>query len=75
MAYAEWRDNKRERIVTGYFRKGAHRDSYYIELEISKLRWDVYPKPEHLALLDQRVCATGMRVEYKGLSLKKMTLA
>jgi hypothetical protein len=70
-----WRNFERNRTITGYFHKGFHERSYYIELEGSGLRWDVMPKPEHLAMLGKRVCATGFRQEYKLLSLNGMTLA
>jgi hypothetical protein len=70
-----WRNFERNRLITGYFRKGIHQRSCYIELEGSSLRWDVESEPEHLVMLDKRVCATGFRVGYKLLSLSYMTLA
>ncbi len=74
MSNSMWRESK-ERTVTGRFRKGKKEHSYYIELDDTMLRWNVYPAQEHLALLGERVCAIGMRVEYKALSLSTMTLA
>jgi hypothetical protein len=56
-------------------REGVHERSYYIELESSGLRWDVFPKPAHMKLLGKRVCATGHRPGYKLLNLSEMTLA
>ena len=70
-----WQDYERNRVITGYFRKGAYNQNYYIELEGSGLRWDVQPEPEHLVLLDKHVCATGFRVGYKLLRLSDMMLA
>ena len=69
-----WQNYERNRVITGYFRKGAYNQNYYIELEGSGLRWDVQPEQEHMALLDKRVCATGFRVGYKLLRISHMTL-
>ena len=74
MSNSMWREPK-ERTVTGRFRKGKKENSYYIELDENMLRWNIYPAPEHLVLLGERVCATGTRVEYKALSLRTMALA
>jgi hypothetical protein len=70
-----WQKFERNRVIIGYFRKGFYKRSYYIELESSGLRWNVEPEPEHMAMLDKRVCATGFRVGYKMLTLSHMTLA
>ena len=75
MSNSMWREPNRERTAIGYFRKGKKEHSYYIELDDTMLRWNVYPAQEHLALLGERVCAIGMRVEYRALSLRTMTLA
>jgi hypothetical protein len=70
-----WRDEEDNRTITGHFRKGFSEQNYYIELEISGLRWNVEPQPEHMVMLDKRVRATGLRAGYKRLRLSMMTLA
>jgi hypothetical protein len=75
MAWVHIDDTHRERIVTGILRKGVHKDNYYIELEISGLRWNVNPAARHLKFLNKRVAARGREVAFKQLAIQGMTLA
>jgi hypothetical protein len=75
MAFSQFDDTRRERIVTGILRKGVHENNYYVELEVSGLRWDVNPAARHLMFLDQRVSARGFEVAFKRLAVEGMTLA
>jgi hypothetical protein len=74
MALSQFEETRRERTVTGILRKGVHENNYYVELEISGLRWDVNPARRHLKLLNKRVCASGVEVAFKRLSVQGMTL-
>ena len=74
MDIISWRDCDEEWILEGFFRESHRKGSYYIELEISGLRWNVTPKQAHLKLLGKRVEITGLRVGYKHLRLNAMRL-